>query len=449
MKKLLWLLPAAFIMAFVLTIPCLISAQDTVKVENLQIEPKSVKEGENVTISADVTNTGDAESTFTLDLKVNDEKKDTKSVKIPAKKSQTISFTIIAGEPGDYIVDLHGVNDYFTVKSSFLAMFPPYLWVIIGAIVGVLILFIIVLVVMPSRKKQSGTAPKGKGAGTQARSMATPMPGPTPFAGTPMDQGFMPGQGPMATPTRMAPPMQTPMQTQMPNFPRPAPMQPTMQHMTPPPFQSPFPAQGQFPTPGPMAMPHPGHAGRPMFQLRNMAITPNQVKQGDPVTISAIVSNNGAEHGKYSVVLRIGGIVEGITEVDLAPGTSQAAAFTVIKEEPGMYYVELDSLAGSFLVIALVPAHFNVGNLAVTPDRVKQGESITVSAIVTNTGEIDGSHSLVLKIKGAVEAVEEIHLGPGASQRVAFNVIKDAPGFYQVDLEGLAGRFVVEMEWRG
>lgn len=426
MKKLLWLLPAALILAFIAVIPTSVAAQDNLKVGTLTITPesKSVKEGETVTITAEVSNTGDTEETYTLDLKVNDEVKDTKTIKLQSKENQTVSFDVKAGTPGDYIVDLGGQTDYFTVQTSFIAMFPPYLWVIIGAIVGVLVLFIIVLVAMPPGKKQPGRVTKATKAGGRARPVATAAQTPT--------YGPLPGSGPTARPGQMAipPRMPTPMQTHM---------QPPMQTG----------AQHAFPTPGPMAAPHPAAAGRPMFQLRNLAITPNQLKQGDPVTISAIVSNNGTEHGKYSVVLRIGGVVEGITEVDLAPGTSQSAVFTVVKDIPGTYYAEVDGLAGSFLVIELTPAYFTVKDLAVIPDRVKQGENITVSTIVTNTGEVAGNHSLVLKIKGVVEAVEEVSLGPGASQRVAFDVIKDMPGFYQVDLEGLTGRFVVEMEWRG
>lgn len=186
-----------------------------------------------------------------------------------------------------------------------------------------------------------------------------------------------------------------------------------------------------------------------MFNLRNLTITPNQVKQEDPVTISVIVANGGNEHGRYSVVLRIDGVVEGITEVDLPPGTSQHAVFTVTKDIPGTYYVEVDGLASTFTSIALIPAHFSVTNLEIAPDRVKQGEYITISAVVTNTGEITGSYSLVLKLKEVAESIQEVTLGPGVSQRVEFNVIKDAPGFYNVELEGLTGRFVVEMEWSG
>jgi hypothetical protein len=69
--------------------------------------------------------------------------------------------------------------------------------------------------------------------------------------------------------------------------------------------------------------------------------------------------------------------------------------------------------------------------------------------MVTNSGEVSGSYSVVLKIKGTVEAVEEVHLGPNSSERVTFNVVKNTPGFYNVEVEGLTGRFVVEMEWQG
>jgi hypothetical protein len=67
--------------------------------------------------------------------------------------------------------------------------------------------------------------------------------------------------------------------------------------------------------------------------------------------------------------------------------------------------------------------------------------------VATNTGEVAGAYSVVLKVQGVAESIEEVSLGPGGSQRVAFTVTKDTPGFYQVDLEGLSGRFVVEMEW--
>ncbi|MBM3167100.1 MAG: hypothetical protein FJZ94_06610 [Chloroflexi bacterium] len=446
MKRPLWLLLLAPALAICLIITNLVAAQAEFQVSELRLSSQSVKVGEPVTITATITNNGNQDGTYNLTLKINDEIKESKEITLAAGKSQTVSFTVTAENTGDQIVELDGATDFFTVQSSFGGMFPPYLWIIVGAIVGVLILLVIVMLVMPPGKKQpkGGKTAKTKGGGKTAFPPPSPSPFPTttPFPG--VDQHTMPGT--MAAP--MQAPMQTPMQgpQQMPLPPR---MQPGVQPPTPATGHPPMHAPSPFPMPGPMAPPRPPGAGRPIFNLRNLTITPTQVKQGDPVTISVIVANNGAEHGRYSVVLRIDGVAEGITEIDMPPGTSQHALFTVTKDEPGTYYVEVDGLAGTFTSIALVPANFSVTNLEIAPDRVRQGEYVTISAVVTNTGEITGSYSLVLKLKGVAESIQEVTLGPGVSQRVAFNVVKDAAGFYNVELEGLTGRFVVEMDWTG
>jgi len=387
MKKPLWLLSVALMLALVLAITTSVSGQAEFDITGVTVSPDSVKEGEPVTITATVTNTGDVEGSYTLVLKINNEIEREEVIEdLASGSSETVTFTVTRDMADDYIVDLNGSPGHFTVKTSFWAMFPPYLWAILGAIVGVLILFIIVLAVMPPRKKQAGTVPKATRAGRGGPPPATPMPTTAP------------------TPT-------------------------------------------PFPTPGPMAAPHAAPTARATFSVSNLTITPNQVREGEPVTISAIVTNNGAESGKYSLVLRIGGVVEGITEITLASGTSQLATSTITKDTAGDYYVEIDGLGGTFTVIPLQPAHFTLSNLVIAPERVKQGESITISAVVTNTGEVTGSYSVVLKIKGTVEAIEEVNIGPGGSQRVAFDITKDTPGFYNIDLEGLTGRFVVEMEW--
>ena len=60
-----------------------------------------------------------------------------------------------------------------------------------------------------------------------------------------------------------------------------------------------------------------------------------------------------------------------------------------------------------------------------------------------STTSVQRGYSLVLKIRNVVEAIKEMTLRPGESQKAAFIVIKDKPGVYDVDLEGLKGNFVV------
>jgi len=91
-----------------------------------------------------------------------------------------------------------------------------------------------------------------------------------------------------------------------------------------------------------------------------------------------------------------------------------------------------------------VPGPISVRNLKITPNRVKPGSRVTIIAEVTNASPVKISYSLVLKIKGVVEAIKEITLDSGQSQKVAFTILKGKPGTYDVDLEGLEGSFTVE-----
>ncbi len=175
---------------------------------------------------------------------------------------------------------------------------------------------------------------------------------------------------------------------------------------------------------------------------------PRQVKEGEHVTISALVTNTGTATGQYSMVLRVGSVVENVFEMTLNPGGTQLATFTTVKDVAGDYHVEIDGHHGSFTVTPRMPAAFTVSNLSISPDRVNQGEPVTISAIVTNIGEAGGNYSVVLRVKGIAESIEEISLAPGRSQQVVFNVIKEAAGFYPIALENLTGRFVVEMDWK-
>ena len=128
---------------------------------------------------------------------------------------------------------------------------------------------------------------------------------------------------------------------------------------------------------------------------------------------------------------------------------SEIVNSTVTRDKPGNYSVEFDRLRGGFTVTQRRPASFSISNLVISPEKVKQGESVAISAIVTNSGEMEGTYSAVLRIKDITESVEDVTLPPGGNQRITFNITKDAAGFYPLSLDHLKGRFVVEMDWTG
>jgi hypothetical protein len=90
------------------------------------------------------------------------------------------------------------------------------------------------------------------------------------------------------------------------------------------------------------------------------------------------------------------------------------------------------------------PAAFTVSKLFISPTEVDIGQSVTISAIVTNTGGQPGTYKVVLKINGAVEATEEVTVSAGASKKVSFTTARYVAGSYSVDVNGLSGSFAVK-----
>ncbi len=89
------------------------------------------------------------------------------------------------------------------------------------------------------------------------------------------------------------------------------------------------------------------------------------------------------------------------------------------------------------------PALFITSDLTIVPEVVDIVEAVTISVSVANTGDLAGSHKVILKIDNVGVATEDITLAAGASETVTFTISKDTDGTYTVNIDGLAGTFVV------
>jgi len=93
--------------------------------------------------------------------------------------------------------------------------------------------------------------------------------------------------------------------------------------------------------------------------------------------------------------------------------------------------------------LVLSPADFTVTGLAVTPEEANIGEEITISVLVTNSGDLEGTYRVELKIDGGLEGTGNICLAGGKSWPVDFTIRKDVAGTYIVNVNGLLGTFEV------
>ena len=99
----------------------------------------------------------------------------------------------------------------------------------------------------------------------------------------------------------------------------------------------------------------------------------------------------------------------------------------------------------AFTVLAYsTPVAFTVSDLTITPAEVNVGETVTISATVTNTGDLIGDYEAILNINDVVIATQKITLDGPASQEVTFTTSEAAAGTYTAGLGGLSGTFTVK-----
>lgn len=182
------------------------------------------------------------------------------------------------------------------------------------------------------------------------------------------------------------------------------------------------------------------------FKLSDLVISPAEIGIGEVVNISVTVKNVGYVKDTCTVVLKINGTVEASKDATLASGESTVVVFRVSRDDVGLYEVEVNGLRESFMVKdhLLRPAEFRITELSINPTKVQPGEIVTITLKVTNIGEETGSYTVELKIAGETTDSKTVMLAGGESTSIAFGVIKEVSGIYNVEVGGQIGTFVVE-----
>jgi len=193
------------------------------------------------------------------------------------------------------------------------------------------------------------------------------------------------------------------------------------------------------------------------FTVTHLSFTPGEVNLGESVSISVLITNTGDLTDNYEVNLKINDVVVQTKAVILDGGDSKTVTFSVTPDFIGEYTVNIMELLGIFVVkvpeappapappptVEPAPASFAISDLSVVPSAVKPAEEVSITAVVTNTGDREGSCTVVLKINGAEEARKEVAIGVGKSETVTFTVVRDVEGSYSVNIGGKVGQFMV------
>jgi hypothetical protein len=180
------------------------------------------------------------------------------------------------------------------------------------------------------------------------------------------------------------------------------------------------------------------------FTLSNLTINPLGTFVGQPVTISANVTNIGQEEGNCSANLEINDVLKETKVIPLLGGESRIVEFIDTENNEGNYSVKVGDLNGTFTVIALPSTStLKVSNLFIDPNEVWVGEPINISVNASNTGDEASSYVLTYKVNNVIRETVRIQLSAGETKTVTAIVNETSEGTYSVDVEGLKGHYNV------
>jgi hypothetical protein len=90
----------------------------TFSISALNINPLTINPGENIEISAIVTNTGELAGSYTVTLSVDDITTETREINLNGGQSTTVAFSYTTGTVGNYKVTINTLSGSFQVKEA-------------------------------------------------------------------------------------------------------------------------------------------------------------------------------------------------------------------------------------------------------------------------------------------------------------------------------------------
>ena len=179
--------------------------------------------------------------------------------------------------------------------------------------------------------------------------------------------------------------------------------------------------------------------------VSDLTISPTEVNAGEVVTIGVQVANNGDLASSSNLTLKVNNVSVATKDISVASGATQTVEFTVTEDAGGTYNVDINGLTGTFTVKPPpTPATFTTSTLSISPAVADIGETVTISILVTNDGDLSGTYEVTAKIDGVALPSKDITVAGHTSQQVTFTTSQAIAGTYTVTIDGQSDTFTVK-----
>ena len=369
---------------------------------NLQISPVEVDPGDDVTVTVVVTNVGEQEGTFTVDLLINDEVAATQDVTVGAFLFETVSFTVSRDDPGLYTVRIDALTGTFRVlEPEEKVLRLERVTTVPGTVAPSQSISIVVALVNRFDIELSRELVLSVDGREIERREVTVGPQDRQEVRFTFNAPEDPGRH-----TADIPGITFSFQVAL------EPIEEAVLNLVPP-----------------------------------LDISPKEVFPDGKVAITATVRNSGEKDGQTDVILSINGDEEA-RQSKAVPGSSDiTVSFVVSRTELGRYRVEVEApeadevktVTGTFTVVSPL----KLANLKVEPSQVEIGEPVTITVDVTNESANESSLTVSLTVDGAFVEKQGVTVAGGEVVTVTFTFTEDEVDTHRVEVNELSAEFTV------
>jgi len=179
----------------------------------------------------------------------------------------------------------------------------------------------------------------------------------------------------------------------------------------------------------------------PEFVIESLNIITSPAIVGQEIQATARIRNDGEAAGTFSGQVIIDGNRGSAVEADIEPGSTVDLPFSFVIAETGKHKIAFNEITETIEIFS--PANFEITQFSISPEKVLSDHPATVSAVVTNTGGIEGEKTIEFKVTGATVEEKLITLKPGESQKVEFSVQRSTDGKVTVGIDDVSGLLAV------
>ena len=181
------------------------------------------------------------------------------------------------------------------------------------------------------------------------------------------------------------------------------------------------------------------------FDVTQITTSAESIAAGSDMDVLALVVNHGDLTDTCDICCMIDSVSYAIEEVTLDGGDSTTVTFKVTPDILGMHTIQIGLLESSFTVTEPYrPATFTTSSISISPSEIYLGETVEISTLVNNIGDLSGTYEAILKMDNKYIDSKSLEVSGGDSDIIIFTLEPKTEGEHAVNIGNKVAFFEVK-----